>query len=162
RFDLDGTTLRLRKVKVVDAGRTAGEDWWADIALPRGRVDATRPFRVDARADIGMQDVGLLLALFTRHRDYPKWALRLVDAGPLHAKGRMAIDRDTLVFDRVEANNDRFGVKARLRLAQSRPRGDLLLRWRALGLGLEIDGERQAFHVLRAGAWFEERPAFLP
>lgn len=162
RFDLDGTKLRLRKVKVVDAGRTAGEDWWADIALPRGRIDATKPLRVDARADIGMQDVGLLLALFTRHRDYPKWALRLVDAGPLRAKGRMAIDGSTLVFDRVEANNDRFDVRARLRLAQSRPYGDLLLRWRALGLGLEIDGERKAFHFLRAGAWYDGRPALLP
>ena len=160
-LDLDGTTLRLRKVKVVDAGRTAGENWWASIALPRGRIEATKPFEVDARVDIGMQNVGLLLALFTRHRDYPKWALRLVDAGPLHAHGRMRIDGSTLTFDQVEANNDRFGVKARLRLVGSRPRGDLLLRWRALGLGLEIDGERQAFHFLRAATWYEARPALL-
>src|SRR5690606_28754466 len=59
-FDLDGTTLKLRNVKVVDAGRTAGEQWWATLALARGRIEATRPFKVDADAAIEMQDVGLL------------------------------------------------------------------------------------------------------
>lgn len=161
-FDLDKTTLRLRKVKVVDAGRTAGENWWANITLPRGRIEAKRPLAVDAHADIEMQDVGLLLALFTRHRDYPRWALRLVDAGPLRASGHMRIDGRTLVFDRVEANNDRFGVKARLRLAASAARGDLLLRWRALGLGLEIDGGHREFHFVRACAWYEARPSLAP
>jgi hypothetical protein len=159
-FDLDNTTLRLRKVKVVDAGRTAGENWWANITLQRGRIEATKPFKVDARADIEMQNVGLLLALFTRHRDYPKWALRLVDAGPLRANGRMRIDGRRLVFDGVEAQNDRFGVKARLRIAGARPQGDLLLSWRALGLGLEIDGDRHAFHFMRAGAWYDARPGY--
>lgn len=158
-FDLDNTTLRLRKVKVVDAGRTAGENWWANITLPRGRIEAKRPLAVDARADIEMQDVGLLLALFTPLRDYPKWALRLVDAGPLRAHGRMRIDGRNLAFDKVEASNDRFGVKARLRIVGERPRGDLLLTWRALGLGLEIDGDQREFHFLRAGAWYDARQA---
>lgn len=161
-FDLDDTRLRLRKVKVVDAGRTAGENWWANITLPRGRIEAKQPLAVDAHADIEMQDVGLLLALFTRHRDYPKWALRLVDAGALRAHGRMRIDGRKLAFDKVEASNDRFGVKARLRIAGERPRGDLLLTWRALGLGLEIDGDHREFHFLRAGAWYDGRPALLP
>ena len=160
-FDLDGTTLKLRNVKVVDAGRTAGEQWWATLALARGRIEATRPFKVDADAAIEMQDVGLLLALFTRHRDYPRWVLRLADAGTLKAQGRMRMDDSALVFDRVEANNDRFDIKARMRLGRSDPRGDLLLQWRALALGLELDKGGREFRVLRAREWFGARPHLI-
>lgn len=160
-FDLDNTTLRLRNVTVVDTGRTAGEQWWANLTLKRGRVEAKRPFNVDASADIEMQNVGLLLALFTRHRDYPGWALKLADAGTLRANGQMQIDGKTLVFDRVEASNDRFDVKARLRIAGKQPNGDLLLSWGMLALGVEVDKGRHETRLVGAKKWYEERPHLL-
>lgn len=160
-FDLDNTTLRLRNVRVVDDGHTAGERWWANLTLARGRIDGFRPLAIDAHADIEMENAGLLLALFARHRDYPGWALRIVDAGTLQANGRMRLHGESLVFDRVEASNDRFGVKARLRVADAKPSGDLLLSWRALGLGLELERGERRFHLLGAKQWYEGRPALL-
>lgn len=160
-FDLDQTTLKLRNVRIVDEGRTAGEQWWANVALKRGRIEAKRPFKIEADADIEMQNVGLLLALFTRHRDYPRWVLRLADAGTMRATGHMAMDAGALVFDRVEARNDRFAMQARMRLAHSQAKGDLLLNWGVLGLGLEVDKDRHEFHVLRAREWYAARPALI-
>ena len=159
---LDGTTLRLRNIAVADAGRAASERWWANLALGRGRIVATAPFTVDATADIAMQNVGLLLALFSRRHDFPGWALRLVDAGSVQARGRMRIEGRSVVFDRVEASNDRFDAKARLRVDGKRPRGDLYLGWRALGLGLELDGGTRRFHFVRPAAWYEARKPLLP
>ncbi len=161
RFDLDASTLDLRNVTVVDAGRTAGERWWAKLVLARGRIEATRPLRIDADAAIEMQDVGLLLALFTRHRDYPRWVLRLVDAGPVQANGRMRMDGSALVFDRVEAANARFDIKARMQLGKAHPRGDLLLQWRALAIGLQLDRAGREFHLLRAKEWYAARPPLI-
>lgn len=148
-------------MSIVDAGRTAGEQWWANLSLKRGRIEATKPFNIDASADVEMQNVGLLLALFTRHRDYPGWALKLADAGTLRASGQLRMHGSSVVFDRVEANNDRFGIKARLRIAKARPNGDLLLRWRAFGLGLELDQDKRKFHFLRAAEWYDARPHLL-
>lgn len=160
-FDLDNTTLQLRNVKVVDDGYTAGKQWWANIALNKGRIQAGRPIRVDAHADVEMQNIGLLLALFTRHRDYPRWALRLADAGTLRATGQMVIDGKTIVFDRVEASNDRFDVKARMRIAGKQPSGDLLLSWGILSLGVEVDKGEHESRVIGAKKWYEERPHLL-
>jgi hypothetical protein len=160
-FDLDQTTLKLRNVRIIDEGRTAGEQWWANVTLEKGRIEAKRPFKIDADADIEMQNVGLLLALFTRHRDYPRWVLKLVDAGTMRATGRMAMDAGALVFDRVEARNDRFAMQARMRLAHSQAKGSLLLNWGVLGLGLEVDKDRHEFHVLRAREWFDAQPALI-
>ncbi len=160
-FDLDNTTLRLADIRVVDAGRTAGERWWANLTLKRARVEATRPLNIDASADIELQNVGLLLALFTRHSDYPRWALKLADAGSLRASGRLQMRDRALVFDRVEARNDRFDIKARLRIAKARTDGDLLLRWRALGLGLELESGKREFHFLRAADWYQARKDLL-
>lgn len=160
-FDLGNTQLRLRNIRVIDAGRTAGENWWANLKLTRGQLEAGRPLRVDAKADIELENIGLLLALFTRHSDYPRWALKLVDAGNVRATGRVVMRDKTLLFDGVEARNDRFEINARLRLANARPKGDLLLRWRALGMGLELDEAKREFHFLRASDWYHARPALL-
>lgn len=161
-FDLDNTLLRLRNIHVRDAGRTAGEQWWANIKLNRGRLEATRPLHIDSKADIEMENVGLLLALFARHKDYPRWVLKLVDAGKVQATGRVVMRDKTLLFDRVEARNDRFEIKARLRIANARAKGDLFLRWGILGLGLELDEANREFHLLRASDWYNARPDLLP
>ena len=120
------------------------------------------PLRVDGTASVRMRDIGLLLALFTRHKDYPKWVLRLLDAGQATVTARAQVKDATIVLDDVTASNDRFDLQARLRLAQRRAHGDLYLRWARLGLGLELrEGERK-FHLLRAREWFDEQPRLLP
>jgi hypothetical protein len=161
-FDLDNTSLRLSNIAVTDAGRTAGERWWANIKLLRGRLEATRPLTIDAKTDIELENIGLLLALFTRHADYPRWVLKLADAGNVRASGRFAMRDKHLTFDRIEAKNDRFEVKARMQIANAQPRGDLLLRWRALGLGLEMKEARKEFHWRRATEWYHARSDLLP
>ncbi|MBX3691588.1 hypothetical protein [Dokdonella sp.] len=161
-FDLDGSKLTLRNLSLPDDERAAGRTWWAEIVAERARIEASRPFRLDAEARIGLQDIGLLLALYTRHRDYPAWVLGLLDAGRVDARGAVRIDGRRLLLDRVAANNNRFDVKARLHVDRANPRGDLLLGWRKLALGLELDGKRREFHLRRAREWFADRPALIP
>jgi len=161
RFDLDGSSLRLRKVRVADAGRTAGRDWWASIGIVRGHVEAGRPLALRTDAAIEMENIGLLLALFAERKDYPRWVLGLVDAGRLRARGLMQVRGDAIVFDRVEAANDRFEVKTRMRIAGGSPVGDLLLRWRALSVGVELRDDTRDLHLLRAADWYAQRPHLL-
>lgn len=161
-FVLDGSSVNLRAVTVRDPERASSGDWWAEIRFDRGRLQWGSPLRVDGTASVRMRDVGLLLALFTRHKDYPKWVLRLLDAGQATVTARAQVKDATIVLDDVKASNDRFDVQARLRLAQRRAHGDLYLRWAKLGLGLELrEGERK-FHLLRAREWFEQQPRLLP
>ncbi|MBN8482345.1 MAG: hypothetical protein J0L88_12220 [Xanthomonadales bacterium] len=161
RFDLGGSSLKLRNLSLPDDERAAGRRWWIDLATERARIDAKRPFALDGDARVGMQDLGLLLALYARHRDYPRWVFGLLDAGRAEARGRLRFDARGLLVDDVEASNDRFEVKARMQVDGAKPKGDLLLVWRKLALGVELDQGRHEFHVLGARDWYAAQPALL-
>jgi hypothetical protein len=109
-----------------------------------------------------MRDISLLLALYSRHKDFPRWVPRLLDAGEVTASTRAAMKDATVTLDDLAVSNDRFDVKARLRLAQRKAEGDLLLRWRKLGLGLELKQGERKFHLLKATEWFQSQPRMLP
>ncbi|MGH9379373.1 MAG: hypothetical protein ACRD2Z_01980 [Thermoanaerobaculia bacterium] len=162
RFDLDGTTIRLANIRATDADGVLGAGWWARVALTDSRVHWGEPLEIHARAEATLRNVGPLLALFTRHRDYPAWVLRTVDAGEARISTRALLQRELLVLDRLEAANERFDLNARLRFAQGPPAGDLYVSWRTLGLGLELRGGRRDFHMVRPARWYRSRPDFLP
>lgn len=161
-YELDGSRLSVDRLRVGDVDGRNSKPTWATLALSRGSVQPGQPWTVDADADIRMENIRLLLGLFSRERAFPKWVVRLADAGVLQATGLMRSEGDTLVFDRVVASNDRFDAAARMRVRRGRPSGDLLLRWHALSLGLEVDGDERHFKLVRARHWYESRPDFLP
>jgi hypothetical protein len=159
-FNLDGSVLETRHVRVLDqSGQGDGDDAWAKLTIGRGRIEAVKPFVVDSDVDVEFQNISLLLGLFARHHEYPKWAVRIADAGVLRAHATMHVDGKTVVFDPVEAKNERVDVKARMRFAGKVPTGDLLVRWGLLSFGLDVAGGKRDFHLLRAGAWYDQQPA---
>lgn len=160
-FTLDGSRATLENV-----GYTQGDEtrrgWWTKIALPRSRVRWGRPLRLDGEVEATMKDVGFLLALFARHKSYPKWVLRLIDAGEATVRGQAQMRDGALVLDRLTAQNERFGVRGRLTLDEARRHGDLLLSWGVLDVGLEWQGGERKLHLRKATEWFERRPDMLP
>lgn len=161
-FVLDGTRLGVRNVRISDPERASPGDWWADIRFDRGRLHWGSPLRIDTTASARLHDVSLLLALFTRNKDYPRWVLRVLDAGVVEAATRAVMRDGAIVLEDLSVSNDRFDLKARLRLAGKHARGDLFLRWLRFGLGLELkDGERK-FHLIKAAEWFGRQPRLLP
>ena len=92
----------------------------------------------------------LALALATQHF-----------AGQAQVQGRVQWRDDVLVLDRLQARNDRYEVLARLRLQGGQRQGDLYAKWRALSLGVEMQGTQRTFHPVRARAWYDSRPNYL-
>lgn len=159
---VDGSKIELAHVVYRDPKGVQHRDWWARIELPKARAEGGRPLKIDGDAHIVMKDVGLLLALFERKKPFPRWAARLIDAGETVVQGRAQVRGKHVVLDRLEAENDRFSLKARLRLAEGQAHGDLLLMWGLLALGVELDAEDRDYRLVRARSWFEERPDLLP
>jgi hypothetical protein len=161
RFDLDGTTLALRNVRFRDAQGREQRDWWARIALPRAHAEWTRPLALQGEARIEMKDVGFLLALFAQKKKFPGWLARVVDAGNAEVRGQARLRQRSLVLDRLRAENQRFQVRARLRLEDAQAQGDLLVRWGVLALGVELAPQEREFHLLKATEWYESRPDLM-
>lgn len=159
RFDLGGTTARLSSFRLLDSDHPAHRDWWAQASLDEARLHWGRPLTIGAQFDAQTKNVALLLALFARHREFPQWIVRLIDAGETRARGRLSLQGRSLLVEPLDASNQRFDLLGRLHYAGQRPSGDLYLRWGVLGLGVELkDGER-AFHLRRAREWFDAQPA---
>jgi hypothetical protein len=160
-YDLGGSTLALRNVALQGTDAPA-PGWWATVRIPAGRVRTGDDFQVDARADIGMRDAGVLLALYSRRSEYPRWIGRVLDAGQVQATGQLRWRRDHLWVDRLQAENDRLSLRARLDLSGARNRGDLYARWGVFGVGVAMDGEQRQWHLLGARNWYDSQPALLP
>ncbi|HBK46375.1 MAG TPA: hypothetical protein DDZ67_08055 [Xanthomonadaceae bacterium] len=158
-FDLDGSTVELKRMRLADAADA--RPWWARVDVRRGRIDAKPPFQVDADADIRMKDASLVLSLFSQRGDYPRWIIKLMDAGEVQAHGRLRWRKDALVLDGLEAENDRLSMRARMEIGDAHRRGDLYVRWGVLGVGVGLDGEQRQWHLANARQWYEGRPVLL-
>jgi hypothetical protein len=159
-FELDGTRIALERVAFRDAVGNERRDWWARIVLPRAHAEWGRPLSLDGEATIEMKDVGFVLALFGQKK-FPRWVMRLVDAGRAEVRGIARVRGKTLVLDRLRAENRRFELRARLKLEDARAQGDLLLRWGVLALGVELAPGDRDYHLIRATDWYESRPDLL-
>lgn len=160
-FVADGSTVQLRNVSFSEPGGESRTGWWARARLDRARLDVDRPVSAGGQADVTMKDVGFLLALFSRKKEYPAWVYGLVDAGQAQVDGRVHWQNDVLVLDRMQARNDRFELLARLRMQGPQRQGDLYAKWRALSLGVELQGGQRKFHLVRARQWYDGRPDLL-
>ncbi|MDH5831649.1 hypothetical protein QFW80_14085 [Luteimonas sp. M1R5S18] len=159
RYALDALELQLDGVRL-DDGRD-GEPWWARVALEQGTLAWREPFEVAGRGRVEMRDVSVLLGLFAEREVFPRWIGRLVDSGQARAEGEVRIRGEELVFDRVQASNDRIDLQARLRIDGGTPQGDLYARWGVFGVGVELaDGQRE-MHIVNAREWYDGRPPLL-
>lgn len=158
-FDLDGSTLALRRMQLDGDGDA--RDWWATLAVGRGRIAGGTPFQVDADAAIRMRDASLLLSLFSRRADYPKWIFDLADAGEMQASGKLRWRRDGVIVDDLQASNQRLSMQARLGIGDAHCRGALYLRWGVLGVGVQLQDDQREWHLANAREWYAAQPSLL-
>ena len=160
RYAIDAMAVRVDGVRLDASG---GDDtpWWARVALEDGTLDWQEPFEVRGRGRVDMRDVSVLLGLFAERSAFPRWIGNLIDSGEAHATGDLHVRGRELVFDRVQAHNDRIDLQARLRILDGTPRGDLYARWGILGLGVELEDGDRTLHIAGARDWFESRPPLL-
>lgn len=161
-FAVDGSTIALNNISFSEPGGESRSGWWARINLPRARMDWNKPLEIDGNANVTMKDVGFLLSLFSRQKEYPKWVVKLVDVGQAKVQGRVQWRKDTLVLDRIDASNDRFDLEGRLRLRGQDRSGSLYAKWGVLSAAVELQGTQGKFHLLRARQWYDAQPDLLP
>jgi len=161
RYVIDALALQLDGVRLDGSGAGAAP-WWARMALEDGTLTWAQPFEVSGRGRLDMRDVSVLLGLFAERTAFPRWIGNLIDSGEVHATGQLRLRDRELVFDRVQASNDRVDLQARLRLLDGTPDGDLYARWGVLGMGVELQGGDRKLHIAGARDWYESRPPLLP
>ncbi|HYM86865.1 MAG TPA: hypothetical protein VET30_09030, partial [Pseudoxanthomonas sp.] len=154
-YRIEALELKLDQVRVSDPD---APPWWAQLSLDRGTMQWQQPFRLQGDARVRMQDVSVLLTLFSERSAFPKWIGSLVDSGQAQATAQVALAGDTFTLDRLHASNDRIDLDARLRVADGRPNGALYTKWGVLGLGVDLQGGERKFHLKDAKGWYQGLP----
>jgi hypothetical protein len=161
RFVLDGSRVDLSAVAFTGHGGQARDGWWTQIELDQARIDLDDPLTARGRARVRMSDAGFLLALYARDRSFPAWVEKIVDAGEVAASGELGWSDHTLVVDDLVASNDRFELRARMRMRGAQREGSLYARWGVLSLGAELTGHHKDLHLIGAREWYDAQPRLL-
>jgi hypothetical protein len=161
-LDASGSRIALKGLSVEAPADQARSDWWATLELAAATLDLDKRAALDARLNVSMKDLSVLLELFAQKKHFPHWVANVVDEGQADMSGHLRWKDQALVLDRFSGSNDRFHAQARLRLHDGQRKGDLYLGWHKLGLGLELDGENRDFRFIQPRKWFESRPDLLP
>jgi hypothetical protein len=161
-FSIAGTSVMLTDLVQEDIDTPAAQPWQARVDIDSGTMRWKRPFLVDAHAHINMQNIRLLIALFAKNREFPKWVVHLIDAGAINAEGDVRLRGKDLIIDHLVARNNRFDFNARLHAVDGRANGDLYVHWGLFGLGVELSGGRHKFHLAGAKKWYQSGPDLLP
>ncbi len=155
-YRIDALDLKLDQVRV---GEPGDPPWWATLSLDRGSLQWQRPFRLQGDARMDMKDVSVLLTLFSDRSAFPKWIGNVIDAGQAQATARVAFAGDSFTVDKLHASNRRIELDARLRVADGNPAGALYAKWGVLGLGVDLQGNKQRkFHLVNAKEWYQGLP----
>jgi len=160
-FTLDGSRIALSRVSFRDAAGNEQRDWWTNITLGRAQALWGRPLQIDADTSLTMKNVGFLLTMFSQKKPFPRWVARLIGAGEAEVSTQLQLRGKSLVLDHLQAENQHFGVRSRLQLADGKAQGDLLLRWGVLSLGVELADAERDYRFIGAKKWFESRPDML-
>jgi len=160
-FNIDGSRVSLNNVSFTEPGGESRSGWWTRIDLDRARMDWDKPISINGRVRIAMKDVGFLLSMFSKQRDYPKWVFKLIGSGQAQASANVQWAGQTLTLDNVQANNQRYQVQARLRMHGKSRTGSLYAHWGVLSCAVAVNNGKRDFHMMHAREWYDAQPALL-
>lgn len=162
-YDVSGTTLDLRRVRVVSADSNRGvkdnsDAWWAKIKLPTGRVTTGAPVFLDAGLAVSFRDTVPFITVFSEKQQLPGWVRGLLAVKPVSGTARVQMGDDVLRVSRFQLFAGQFEVLLELRRRQEMV-GKLYARYGKLSLGMALGaGGQNKFQLFKAKSWYDAEP----
>lgn len=161
-FDLAGARLELSGFRSLAPSASAGETqsaaiepWWARIDAPQAELELASPAGLRAHLRARLGNSAPLVALYDARRNLPRWVERLLSAPDVEARTDLLWRRGLLELSGLEVELEDARIGASLELRQGQRQGRLLLAWRKLALGIELDGTERRYRLRGARKWFE-------
>lgn len=154
-FSLAGSKIRLRDFATTTRNGDDVAGWWGEVELHEGRLVLGRPLHLTAGFAAKLRDTRPLVAFYDLRRDLPEWAERLLTIEGLSASGEFDWrgDRFALTGGRVPLAHGEVLAEAVLAGAERRAR--LLLTWRRLVVGVDLQGDRRDLKLLGVREWWD-------
>ena len=157
-FAIGGSRVVLRDLSSSAPTPLAPRRWWAELALPDGRLVLSRPFSAAGRFDARLADSRPLVELYELRRDLPEWVERLLTLEGLSATGGFEWRPGRLEIRDAQIPMPHGEMRATVTLERASRLGKLLLAWRRLTVGIELAPEGRHLHLRDVREWYGEAP----
>ncbi|MFN7973144.1 MAG: hypothetical protein U0166_12490 [Acidobacteriota bacterium] len=154
---LDGMVLTLDPVVYSHADDAeAPRVWSGRVAFPRASAVWGEPLSFHADAELGMKNVGPLIALFAPQKSWVAWLVKTLKIEQVNARAALELAKGQALVKDLDATGGDMSLKARLRLTPRGKDGDLLVSYKSVSVGLEVRNGERDWKILRPEGWFSE------
>jgi hypothetical protein len=161
RFDLSGSDVELTDVVSLSEPMEGGS-WWARAHLDQALISPGAPVFLRAKMESTLSDPRPLFAfLAPESRDrMTRWVDRLLDVQGVGAVAELEVGDGFVRVDRLAIAGGDAQVLGRLRLGGQERRGILYASLGNLDVGVELEGMKRDWKILKPKQWFESYPPF--
>lgn len=162
RFDLSGSDVELTDVVSLSATPMEGGSWWARAHLDQAVISPGAPVFLRAKVESTLSDprpVFDFLAPESRSR-MVRWVDRLLDVQGVGAVAEIEVGDGFVDIDDLAIAGGDAQVLGRLRLGGQERRGILYASLGKLDVGVELEGTKRDWKILKPKQWFESYPPF--
>jgi hypothetical protein len=161
RFDISGSDFELTEAVVLGTP-SGGGSWWARGHLDRAVLAPGEPIYLRASVEATLSDPRPLFGLFApvERSRMLRWVDRLLNIQGVGATADLTVGQDFFDVSHLAVVGGKAQVLGRLRVVGSKRRGVLYARYGAFDVGLELEGAKRDWKILRPKRWFESYPPF--
>ncbi|HEV2843804.1 MAG TPA: hypothetical protein VG477_03080 [Thermoanaerobaculia bacterium] len=154
RYDVSGSRMELTDV-VMPGSQVA--PWWARAHVNHAVLEPGAPTFLRANVESTLSDARPLFALFLppeRRGRALRWVENILDLKGVGATASFSVGDDYIAVPKLAISSGPAQVLGQFRLANGNRQGALYASYGRLDVGLELDGEKRDWKVLRPKKWY--------
>jgi hypothetical protein len=158
RFDVSGSSLELRNVRVTKAGGAVeSEGWWATFATGKARLDMKEPLAAEVVVNGRMRDAKPFLTALAAQRKVLFWIDELVSAKDIEGRATIDVDGKTMAARNLDIRGRKLTIEGDIAVEGRSRDGLLFIEYGPFSTGVELGGGESEWKLFRARRWFDER-----
>jgi hypothetical protein len=158
RFDVSGSSLELRNVRVTKpGGGVESEGWWATFATETARLDMTEPLGAEIAVRARMRDAKPILTALASQRKALFWIDELFGVKDVEGRAVIDVHGPSIGAREVVITGRRLEIEGDIRFAGKQREGLIFIDYGPFSAGVEMAGGASEWKLIHARRWFEAR-----
>jgi hypothetical protein len=158
RFDVSGSSLELRNVRVTKpGGGVESEGWWATFATETARLEMKEPLEAEIAVRSRMRDAKPFLTALASQRKALFWIDELLGVKDVEGRAVIVVDGQSLAARDVAISGRKLDIEGDIQFTGKRRDGLLFIEYGPFSTALEMTGAEREWKLFHARRWFEAR-----
>lgn len=159
-FDIAGSSLHIKNVKVKGDKKNFNDDHWGiQLALNEAHATWKKPVALDLKASIHMTDSRPFVAMMANHKGKEGWLGKALTVEDVKGEAMLQMKNNNMVIPLAYASSEKIGVGAKGLINADAREGIFYVRFRKLDGILKMRNGKRNIDILKAREKFDQ---YLP